>query len=288
MVRGERGGPDVGASADAIRAHYDLSSDFYRLWLDASLTYSCAMWEPGDTLERAQLRKLDFHVEQSRAAGCDRVLDVGCGWGSMLRRLVDAHGVTRAVGLTLSKAQWDYITSLGDRRLETRAESWAEHAPSEPYDAIVCIGALEHFVRPETPATQRIEAYRRFFAKCRDILRPGGWLSLQTIAYGVGGFVKGAISTIFPQSDLPRLSQIAEAAERQFEIVTLRNEREDYAQTCREWLHRLRNNRARAETLVGREVTTHYERFLDASSRGFETQVFCLYRIGLRRVDADL
>src|SRR5262249_28276009 len=99
---GERSRP--GASAEAIRHHSAPSNEFYRLWLDRDMVYSCALFGPGDTLERAQERKLDFHVEQARAARARKVLEIGCGFGALLRRLVSVHGVERAVGLTLSDA----------------------------------------------------------------------------------------------------------------------------------------------------------------------------------------
>src|SRR5215212_4888186 len=98
--------PNPGTPAAAIRQHYDVGNDFYELWLDPSMSYSCALWATGDaaatdTLEAAQLRKIDFHLPQARAAGKQQVLDIGCGWGATLRRLVEVHGVGQVVGLTL-------------------------------------------------------------------------------------------------------------------------------------------------------------------------------------------
>ena len=87
----------LGARPAAIRHHYDVGNEFWRIWLDPTMSYSCAMWEdPDDDLERAQRRKLDFHVDQSRAASAARVLDVGCGWGAMPMHLVASHGVKHA------------------------------------------------------------------------------------------------------------------------------------------------------------------------------------------------
>ena len=83
----------LGARSGAIRHHYDVGNDFWQVWLDPTMSYSCAMWEgPVDDLESAQRRKLDFHTEQARAAGAARVLDIGCGWGAQLMHLVGRSG----------------------------------------------------------------------------------------------------------------------------------------------------------------------------------------------------
>ena len=279
-----------GASPQAIQYHYDVSNDFYRLWLDQNLIYSCALWEENDTLESAQLRKIDFHVEQARAKNAKRVLDVGCGWGALLRRLIEVHGVEQAVGLTLSKAQAQWLQTHPHPRLEVRLESWASHTPQEPYDAIISVGAFEHFARLELSPAEKVQGYRTFFSRCHTWLKPGGWMSLQTIAYG--NFRQGThdassfIATdIFPESDLPRLSEIAAATEHIFELVRLRNDRGDYARTCREWFVRLRANRAAAVQLCGEAVVARYERFLRTFSYSFELGAFLLLRLALRRID---
>jgi cyclopropane-fatty-acyl-phospholipid synthase len=281
---------NLGASPQAIQYHYDVSNDFYRLWVDRSFTYSCAMWEDNDTLESAQMRKLDFHVEQARAKNATRVLDVGCGWGSLLQRLVEVHGVEQAVGLTLSKAQAEWNWARQHPRIDVRLESWTDHVPQTPYDAIISIGAFEHFARLELSQAEKVEAYRAFFARCHAWLKPGGWLSLQTIAYGnlrrgkqyADPFIP---REIFPESDLPRLSEIAEATEHLFEVVALRNDRQDYAHTSREWFDRLRTKRAEAVRVCGQEVVARYERFLRMFGYSFELGAFILLRLALRRIN---
>src|SRR5262249_10177080 len=147
-------------------------------------TYSGAMWSDNDDLEGAQIRKLDYHVQQARAKGCSRVLDVGCGWGSLLRRLAQQHAVDHAVGLTLSQEQARWIDTWNAPGIEVRVENWADHEPTEPYDAIISIGALEHFARVDVPVAQKVENYRRFFERCHRWLNPGAYLSVQAIAYG--------------------------------------------------------------------------------------------------------
>ena len=108
----------TGASPEAIKSHYDVGNDFFRLVLDPEMIYSCALYEDGDDLATAQIRKLDHHIAAAKAAGTKRVLDIGCGWGAMLRRLVEHAGVGHAVGLTLSSAQADYIRKQGNAKIE--------------------------------------------------------------------------------------------------------------------------------------------------------------------------
>lgn len=279
-----------GASAEAIQHHYDVSNDFYRLWLDSSLTYSCALWGEDDSLDSAQIRKLDYHIEQARAHGAKRVLDIGCGWGSVLKRLIEVHNVEHAVGLTLSEAQAKLLATFNHPQIEVHLESWSDYTPKEPFDSIISIGAFEHFATLEASQKEKIEGYRTFFSRCHKFLKPGGWMSLQTIAYGDIARDKShsdlfIANEIFPQSDLPRLADIAEASEQIFEIVSVKNERWDYARTMRMWFDRLRANRAKAVDLVGEEVVTRYERYLRTFSYSFELGAFLLFRITLRKID---
>lgn len=274
-----------GASAEAIQEHYDTSNDFYSLWLDPSMTYSCALWEEGDSLETAQQRKIDFHLAQCGASDAERLLEIGCGWGSTLTRAVQTHGVKSAVGLTLSAEQHSYVRALDLPGVEVKLESWADHAPAVPYDAIVSVGALEHFVRPELEPAERVAVYRAFFERCHELLRPGKRMSLQTISYGIGAFRVSAFSKIFPESDCPRLIELVEASQGLFEIRALRNDREHYARTVREWLDRLRSHRASAEAMVGAQRVLEYEEFLAAVITGMSAPVFGLLRMQLQRID---
>ncbi len=282
----------AGASAEAIGRHYDLGNEFYRLWLDETLTYSCALWEEGDTLEQAQVRKLDHLVEQARARGARRVLDIGCGWGSLLERVVTVHEADRVVGLTLSAEQAQLASARCGPRCDVRLESWTEHEPDEPYDAIISIGAFEHFARYGLDRDERVAGYRRFFRRCRDQVAPGGRLALQTNAKGSNvrldrqaiSDLRFIIETIFTESELPWLSEITAASERSFELISARNDAEHYALTCREWLARLRRNREAAVDLVGEQVVADYERYLGATVGHFEKRHLALLRLVFERV----
>jgi cyclopropane-fatty-acyl-phospholipid synthase len=280
-----------GASTSAIQYHYDAGNAFYRLWLDPSLTYSCALWEegePDEALEAAQRRKLDFHIRQARAEGMDRVLDIGCGWGSLARRLVTAHNVRTVVALTLSAAQAEWVRDIGDARIDIREENWFDHVPSAPYDALLSVASFEAFAKPDLSEAERAAAYRTFFERCHRWLRSGGWMSLQTIAWGTA--TREASSQfierqIFPDSDLPTLAELAKATDQLFEVVALRNDRLDYARTARVWLSRLKAERGAAVETVGEETVARYEKYLKLAWIAFHTGKLHLYRLTLRRAD---
>jgi len=278
--------PARGASVEGIQRHYDLGDDFFRLWLDENLIYSCALWELGDSLETAQLRKLDQHVAEARAAQAKRVLDVGCGWGALLSRLVQHHRVSTAVGLTLSRAQATHIAARATPGVDVQLESWEDHAPNAPYDAIISVEAFEHFARPGLSSHQRVERYGFFFERCRGLLVEGGWMSLQTSAYGLGRYRPCIFSDMFPESDLPRLAEIAAATEHLFEIVRVYNDRAHYTRTVGVWLERLQARRQEAVTIAGPETVERFEKYLKFVAHGFHQNTFELYRITLRRIDA--
>jgi cyclopropane-fatty-acyl-phospholipid synthase len=258
------------------------------------MVYSGAIWEAKDTLETAQLRKIDYHVAQAKAANAKRVLDICCGWGAVLKRLVEEHGVERAVGLTLSDAQAGWIKSNNHPQIAVGVESWSDHVPEDKYDAIISIGAFEHFAKIEFSDLEKVESYKAFFARCHEWLRPGSYMSLQTFAYGNTRRREEAMKMeatqflakeIFPETDPPRLANIAEATEELFEIVSIRNDRSDYALTCRTWLDNLEKNRSEAVNVVGEEVVDRYQRYLMYSFIGFQTGNLALFRITLRRID---
>jgi cyclopropane-fatty-acyl-phospholipid synthase len=284
----------AGASPAAIRRHYDLGNDFYRLWLGPTMAYSAALWADGDGLDEAQVRKWDYHAEQARVAGAGRVLDVGCGWGGQLARLVTRHGVREAVGLTLSPAQAAWEADQRPAGVRVLVEDWADHVPVAPYDAVISVGAFEHFARLDASEAEKVAAYRAFFVWAHQRMRPGAFLSLQTFAYAdhrSRAVVREAAPTqflareIFQETDPPSLMNIVEAAAGHFELVSLRNDRDDYARTCEAWLANLGGARSATADLVGREQVVQYERYLRVSAVAFQTGRLCLYRIALRRLD---
>ncbi|MGW7315475.1 class I SAM-dependent methyltransferase [Streptomyces sp. NPDC054865] len=285
----------AGATAADIQAHYDVGKDFYALWLDPDLTYSCALWEgitgpPGDTdlLMRAQHAKLRYHLGQAGLTAGSRLLDIGCGWGSLLRMATEKTGVRQAVGLTLSADQYAHVRSLGLNGADVRVEDWRDHEADGPYDGIVSIGAFEHFTDQSMSRDERIGTYRAFFGRCAGWLPPLGRLSLQTIVLTDDSNHDESVPDffareIFPGSALPRLSEIAAACEPYFAITRLREDGADYARTLRGWSTRLFQAREQAQLLVGPDAYMRYRTYLRASEIVFMRQASALYRITLRR-----
>jgi cyclopropane-fatty-acyl-phospholipid synthase len=284
-----------GASPQAIRYHYDFGTEFFRLWLDPDLVYSAARWTQPigapaarATLEEAQAAKLDFHLDAVRAGEDTRLLDIGCGWGALLRRGVEKHQVSHASGLTLSEDQFRHVAEMNLPRSDVRLENYETFQPDRNYTGIVCVGAVEHFARPGYDAETKLRAYRGFFSRCHQWLANYGLLSVQTICWGAVPRAKNVALLpldIFPESDLPYLSELLEAAAPHFELKYIENGRLDYIMTLYEWLHRLR---ARKELIVdnfgGQPVFDYYERYLRRAIAGFERKRMTLYRLVLQRI----
>lgn len=282
---------NAGASATEIQSHYDVGNDFYALWLDAGMNYSCALWEgraKDDNLAQAQLNKLAYHIEKANAKSRSSVLDIGCGWGALLYQLSQVHGVRRSVGLTLSEQQAQWIDRRNMKGVEVRLEAWQDHTPREPYDAIISIGAFEHFARPGMSSQEKIDAYRAFFEKCAAWLVHPGRLSLQTIAHGCVDERKREQTSqlskiVFPGSELPRLQEVIAAAEGLLKIESVVDHAQDYQQTCKLWKNNLKKNKQRAVELHGERVYQRYVDYLQSSEYGFALENLALFRIVLQK-----
>jgi cyclopropane-fatty-acyl-phospholipid synthase len=273
----------TGASPEAIMSHYDMGNDFFRLVLDPEMIYSCALFKGDDDLATAQHHKLDHHIEASGAANTGRVLDIGCGWGAMLRRLVDHAGVGHAVGLTLSAAQAGWIREGNNPKIEVLEQDWRDHRPERRYDAIISVGAFEHFVQKSLDPRVKLDAYREFFAYCDKVLAIGGRLSLQTIAYSERTRVQPLLDKTFPDSDLPLEWEPIAAAEGTFSLIAARNDADHYYRTLVLWEQNLLANYDKAVALVGKERTDDFRRYLRMSAAGFRAGMVSLMRYSFRK-----
>jgi len=179
--------PNLGASKVEIQAHYDREPRLYEQFLGPNLAYSAGIWkEPTnrDTLEAAQLRKLDWHIDMSGADSAQRVLDVGFGWGSLVKRLMTRRPDIDYVGLTLADNQAQYVRSYATKNFVTEISAWQDYQSNRQFDAIVSLEAMEHFTNKTADREERIEAYRLFFEFCARTLRVGGRASIQVNGWG--------------------------------------------------------------------------------------------------------
>jgi cyclopropane-fatty-acyl-phospholipid synthase len=285
----------AGTSPAAIRHHYDLSDDFFALWLGPELVYSCALWDPADprdVLAAAQRRKLDYFADRLHVRG-GRVLDVGCGWGALLDRFVARHGATDGVGLTLSPSQVAYAVARGVPGTEFRLESWVDHEPSAPYDAVTAIESTEHFATDELDVDEKVDVYRAFFARAAGWLRDGGRIGLQLICLDNVGHRgsragRGPLSElirvdIFPESMPASLAELAIGWETHFELEEFIDHTDHYRRTFRAWMTAFRAGQTTAEALVGQDGARTFARYFAAGEAMFRLREHSLHRVILRR-----
>jgi cyclopropane-fatty-acyl-phospholipid synthase len=264
----------------AVRHHYDVSNEYFALFLDESMTYSCAFFSRAGenaTLEEAQEAKLALTAQKLQLEPGQRVLDVGCGWGSFTRHVAAAHGVS-VVGITLSERQAEVArrrareAGLADL-IDIRVMDWRE-LQGETFDAIASIGMVEH-VGPTN-----IDAYAERLA---ELLRPGGRLLNHGIAaLGDRDPYGGPFSErfVFPDGAPLHVSRIISALERTgLEPLHVEGFREDYAETLRHWARRFDEHLDEAERLGGSERTRVWRLYLRASRRGFETRFISIYQV---------
>lgn len=279
---------------EAIRHHYEVSNEFYRLLLGPAMMYSGGYWNDGEDLraahETAQERKLDTFADIAGAKGAAKVLDIGSGWGTMLDRLTTVHRVEQAVGVTLSRTQADYVAGLGNPKIKVHVESWEDHKTDEPYDAAFCINALEHFVLSSLTPRERMNRFREFFGKCHSLLKPGGRLVLHIMTVENPPLQRRIIDDLkflqreeFAGCYIPHLHQLTATCEGLFEVAEIRNERESFSRACRVWLMNLADRRQEAVALESEEVVARFERYLDIFAYTLEDGIFNNFRVALTR-----
>ncbi len=257
---------------DDVQSHYDLSDDFYGLFLDPSRTYSCAYFERDDmTLEEAQLAKIDLSLGKLGLEPGMTLLDVGCGWGATLRRAIEHYDVN-AIGLTLSKNQAAHAQKSLDeldspRSKQVLLEGWEQF--HEPVDRIVSIGAFEHF---------GFDRYGDFFKMAYQALPAGGVMLLHTIVVPTVEeleqrqikltmklirFVKFIMDEIFPGGRLPSVAVVEEGATQAgFEVARVQSLRLHYARTLDIWAAALEARKDEAIAIQSDEVYERYMRYL--------------------------
>jgi len=276
---------------DAIQYHYDVSNDFYSLWLDRNMVYSCAYFRSeSDSLELAQEQKLDHILNKLMVRPGERFLDIGCGWGALILRAAKKYGA-RATGVTLSKNQHEVVTrrireeGLEDR-CEVRLQDYRDIPDEGAYDKIASVGMFEHV------GLRHLGAY---FSKIRSLLAEGGlamnhgitavdpdnsWVGL-----GAGEFIN---RYVFPHGELPHVSLVLrEMSLAGFEVADVESLRRHYARTCFEWAKRLEENRERAMASAGDKRYRIWQIYLAGCAHGFANEWMNIYQVLARKEGAS-
>jgi cyclopropane-fatty-acyl-phospholipid synthase len=270
--------------ARSVRHHYDVSNDFFGLFLDDSMTYSCAIFSRGaTTLEEAQAAKHELVCTKLALRAGERVLDVGCGWGSFVLHAAGRHGV-RAVGITLSSPQAELarrrVAEAGlQGRVEIRVCDYRDvGAGGERFDAIASIGMVEHV------GSHQIDAYA---AKLASLLAPGGRLLNHGIARLRHGKPEAGHFTqryVFPDAAPLHLSRVLFAVERAgVEPLHVEGFRQDYVDTLSEWIARLDANLDEATRLAGAERVRVWRLYLRVARAGFASGFISVFQVLGRR-----
>ena len=271
----------------AVEYHYDVSNDFYALFLDRDMVYSCGYYRnDADTLEQAQTQKLDHILGKLALRPGDRLLDIGCGWGALVMRAAQCYGA-RATGITLSTNQAEHarerIRAAGLQD-QCRVELCDYRDVDGEFDRIVSVGMFEHV---------GLKNLALYFGRIRSLLTDdgvvlnhgittsdaaAGWMPL-----GAGEFID---RYVFPDGELPHVSQVLrDMAEAGLEVVDVESLRRHYARTCRAWADRLEANRERATEIAGGKRTRIWQIYLAGCAYGFAMGWMNLYQVLACRSD---
>lgn len=281
------------ASKADIEHHYDVDNDFFALLLDKNYrAYSCGVWKSAVDLDQAQEHKLDRLCRYANVQPGHNVIDVGCGWGGLMKRIVEKYPNTQVHGLTLSTEQFKYVKSNPDQRLSVELSAWQDYFPPErKFDSIISIGAFEHFASFEDHAKSRQrDVYRSFFDWCLSISTHDAQIGLQTIVINRAPSSvselrdsRYLLDKVFPGSALPSISDIQAAIIDKYEVSAVRRIGLDYARTLSEWNSRLVLNKDKIVERYGQELFDHYRTYFDSARRCFETGYVDLYQASLTR-----
>ncbi|MDT5153563.1 MAG: cyclopropane-fatty-acyl-phospholipid synthase [Mycobacterium sp.] len=265
-----------------VQAHYDLSDDFFRLFLDPTMTYSCAYFDRlrDIPLEEAQTRKMDLALAKLGLRSGMTLLEIGCGWGSTLRRAIETYDVN-VIGLTLSKNQAAYVQKAFDsmdtgRSRRVLLQGWEQF--DEPVDRIVSIGAFEHF---------GYDRYDDFFDMAYGVLPDDGVMLLHTITMltvqqmaerdlpwseELAGFNEFIATEIFPGGQLPPIEMVEYHASKEgFNLARRQSLQLHYARTLDHWAAALEAHQSEAIKIQSEEVYQRYMKYLTGCAKAFRS-----------------
>ena len=266
---------------ESIRYHYDVSNEFYQLWLDRGMVYSCAYFENGDeNLATAQIKKIDHILKKIQVRPGDTLLDIGCGWGALVLRAAGEYGA-KCVGVTLSENQAalakELVAQAGlSDRIEIRLEDYRDLTGC--YDRITSVGMFEHVGLQHLPA---------YFSKIRSLLADHGLAMNHGITstdadsgetpYGCGEFID---RYVFPDGELPHIGLALRAMqEGGLEALDIENLRRHYARTCTCWLENFEAQSDQIKSLVGDRRFRIWRVYLAGCAYAFSQDWISLYQV---------
>jgi cyclopropane-fatty-acyl-phospholipid synthase len=269
----------------AVAYHYDTSNDFFSLWLDRRMVYSCAYFRSADDdLDTAQEQKLDYICRKLRLQRGDRILDLGCGWGALMIHAARNYGV-HAFGITLSVPQAELarerIRTAGFAdRCKVAVCDYRELDPPQQYDKIVSVGMFEHVGEALLP---------QYFRRAWDVLRPGGIFLNHGIAVSSTAVKHGPSFVdkyVFPDGELVPIATSLRVAEAcGWEVRDVESLREHYAITLKHWVERLEAKAEHARKTVGEVTYRIWRLYMSGSAHRFAAGQLNLYQVLFSKPD---
>ena len=270
------------SDAEAIQYHYDVSNEFYAQWLGPGMVYSCAYFENGDeTLDEAQVKKIDHILTKIRLQPGQRLLDIGCGWGALVLRAAQKFGA-QCVGVTLSKNQFELarerVRAAGlEDRIDIRLQDYRDVGDG-PFDRITSVGMFEHV------GLDNLAAY---FGHIRALLKPDGWAMNHGITstdamdgetrHGGGRFID---RYVFPRGELPHVSTVLRTLqEGGLEAFDVENLRRHYMRTTELWTEAFEANTERIKPLVDERRWRIWRIYLAGCAWAFDHDEVALYQV---------
>ncbi len=280
---------DRNDDAEAVHYHYDVSNDFYRLWLDENMLYSCAYFENGDEdLAAAQMKKIDHILTKIKVRPGDTLLDIGCGWGALAMRAASKFGA-RCVGVTLSENQVELarerVKRAGlDKQVEIRLQDYRDVTGS--FQRITSVGMFEHVGLRNLPA---------YFSKINSLLTEDGIVMNHGITstdadsgespYGNGEFIE---KYVFPKGELPHLSlALRSMQEGGLEVLDVENLRRHYARTCGIWVDNYEARSGEIKALVDDKRYRIWRVYLAGCQYAFQQDWISLYQVVCGKAGRD-
>lgn len=261
-----------------VRYHYDLGNDFFALWLDPTMSYSCAYFRsPEDSLEQAQLQKIDHTLKKLQLKPGETLLDIGSGWGWLIIRAAQQYGVN-ATGVTVSKEQYSKTMELIEENQLTHLVEVAPldyrelAATNRKFDKIVSVGMFEHVGRANMPV---------YMAAVRDMLKPGGLSLLHTITHTTEGPVNPWTDKyIFPGGYVPSLREVVWLLpDYDFHLLDVECLRMHYAITLDRWAENFENNVGKVKEKYGEKFVRMWRLYLQSSAASFRYSGLSIHQI---------